>query len=338
MPDQVPLSSPASAPPPVSDKGASDQKPSSLAIRTMSSDIDALLKTGTPSISQIITKDAATPAVSQRQIPSTTPPMPPRNKGPIIIIIGIILIAGLIGGGVWYLLPTTPTSPTPTVPSGQGVDTPPGAGTPQTPPVPLLGPPPAALFNTDASRTITIPDNDRSVFLKLVTDTLQEPERTGTVKRILIKLQPTRTDGKGQPEHYASITEFFDLWHIAPSQSFFQHLEPSFTFFVYYGQDGPRIGFAAKTRDQNRTLSDIFFWEQSLVNDLAPFFFQEQIRQPDPPLFEDRTFSNTDWRYIKLSSQKDIGVGYMIFQADHLVLFTTSKGSMESIIKTLYGT
>lgn len=338
MPDQAPLSSPASAPPPPtpdkSNKGGPDEKPSPINIRTMTSDIDALLKTGKPSISQIITKE--TPATDQRSanrpIPGAIPPARPRNIGPLVIVIGIILIAGLIGGGIWYLLPTTETGPKISGPSDTNTPTPVGTPTPQTPPVPPLGPPPAPLFNTDASRTITIPDNDRTVFLKLVTDTLQEPERTGTIKRILIKLQ------KGQAEHYANITEFFDLWHIAPSQNLLRYFEPSFTFFVYYGQDGPTIGFAAKTRDQNRTLSDLFFWEQSMITDLAPFFFQEQIKQPDPPLFEDRTFSNTDWRYIKLSSQKDLGIGYMVFQANHLVVVTTSKISMENIIKRLYGT
>lgn len=336
MPDQASHPLPSSAPP----SGGPDEKPAHPAVRTMSSDIDELLKTSRPTISQIITKE--TPATDQRSadrpIPGAIPPARPRNIGPLVIVIGIILIAGLIGGGIWYLLPTTGTVPKISGPSDTKTPTPVGTPTPQTPPVPPLGPPPAPLFATDASRTITIPDNDRTVFLKLVTDTLQEPERPGIIKRILTKLQPAGAGGKGQAEHYASITEFFDLWHIAPSQNLLRYFEPTFTFFVYYGQDGPRIGFAAKTRDQNRTLSDLFFWEQSMITDLAAFFFQEQIKQPEPPLFEDRTFSNTDWRYIKLSGQKDLGIGYMVFQANHLVVVTTSKISMENIIKRLYGT
>ncbi|MBI3442634.1 MAG: hypothetical protein HY007_02620 [Candidatus Sungbacteria bacterium] len=304
------------------------------AIRTMSSDIDELLKTSRPTISQMITKETQSAMPSEHRIPA----MPPRRPrmGPVVIIIGVLLIVGFIGGGVRYFLPTANPSVTSpgTTPGSPAVPVPPG--TPQPTPVPV--PPPQPLFSTDASRTITIPDNDRSVFLKLVTDTLQEPEQTGTVKRILIKLQPARAGREGQSEHYASIVEFFNLWHITAPQNFLQHLDPAFMFFVYYGSDGPRIGFATKTRDPARTLSDIFAWEQSLISDFAPFFFQEQTKPPDPSLFEDRTFSNTDWRYMKLSTQKDLGIGYLIFQANRLVIFTTSKTSMERIIKTLYGT
>lgn len=294
------------------------------AIRTMSSDIDELLKTSRPTASQMITRETPTAL-------SPLPGMPQqqrRSRGIFVIIFGIVLICGVIGAGIWYFLPSTQTPTTSITPGSLPT---PGTPRPLSTPLKTL-PPPAPLFSTDASRTITIPDDNRSVFLKLVTDTLQEPEQTGTVKRVLIKLQ------KGQSEHYASMTEFFDLWHIAPPQNFLQHLDPAFMFFVSYGSDGPTVGFATKTRDSNRTLSDIFFWEQSMTNDLAPFFFQEQVKPPNPPLFEDRTSLNTDWRYIKLSSQKDLGIGYLIFQANRLVVFTTSKMSMERIIKTLYGT
>ncbi len=295
----------------------------------MSSDIDELLKTSRPAISQMITKEKTpTPAVASYTGSATGVPRHTRGMRPILfIILGVLFIGGLTGGGVWYLLPTPGLTP-------GALQTPAPPGTPQPAPVPVPVPPPQPLFQTDASRTITIPDNDRSVFLKLIGDTLQEPERPDTIKRILVKLK------KEQSEHYASITELFNLWHITPPQNFLQHINPVSMLFVYYGSDGPRIGFVTKTRDPNRTLSDIFFWEQSLISDLAPFFFQvqEQTKPPDPPLFEDRTSSNTDWRYIKLSNQKDIGIGYMIFQANHLVVFTTSKTSMESIIKRFYGT
>jgi len=287
----------------------------------MSSDIDELLKTSTPTASQMIGKETPFP----ERLPPEMPKARRRGMGPVVIVIGILAIGGLIGGGIWYFLPTT--SRPVTSQTNVGV-----VGTLQTPSAPVPVPPPQPLFQTDASRTITIPDNDRSVFLKLVTDTLQEPERPGTIKRVLIKLRT------GQSERHADITEFFDLWHIAPPQNFLQHIDPVFMFFVYYGSDGPRLGFATRTRDPNRTLSDIFFWEQSLISDLAPFFLQEQTRQPDPPLFEDRSFSNTDWRYIKLSRQKDLGIGYMIFQANRLVVFTTGKAAMETIIKRFYGT
>lgn len=303
----------------------------------MSSDIEELLKTSSPTISQMITKETP-PTPSGVGAPTGNvgaAPAARRSLGPMIMfILGILVIGGLIGGAIWYLLPQTTTIETPSVPDGasgiQSVPVPPGA--PQPAPIPVPVPAPQPLFSTDASRTITVPDDDRSVFLKLVTDTLQEQERPGTIKRVLIKLH------KGQGEHYATIHEFFDLWHIVPPPNFLQHVEPLSMFFVYYGPDGPRIGFVAKTRDPKRTFGDIFAWERSLISDFMPFLFQESVKLPESPLFEDRTFSNTDWRFLKLSTQKDLGVGYLIFQANRLVVFTTSKGSMESIIKRFYGT
>lgn len=252
---------------------------------------------------------------------------PRRNmKGVGVILFGIALIGAVIGGGVWYLLPKTNTPATPAAPGSAA-----SPGTPQPQAAPINIPPPSPLFSTDTSKTITIPAQDHSAFLKLVADVLHAPEPQKTIKRILIKLQNRQND------HYASLAEFFDLWRITPPQNFLQHLDPAFMFFVSYGSDGPRVGFATKTRDRDRTLSAIFMWEQSMISDFAPFFSQEQLTQPDSPFFEDRTSSNTDWRYLKLSTQKDLGIGYMIFQANNLVVFATSKASMHSIIKTLYG-
>ena len=80
---------------------------------------------------------------------------------------------------------------------------------------------------------------------------------------------------------------------------------------------------------------DFISWENSLLSDLQPLFFDQK---PDVVIapFEDRTYRNTDWRFLKLSSEKDIGIGYTIFPAGNILILTTGKEAMETTINRLF--
>lgn len=293
-----------------------------VALRTMSSDIQVLLKTNPPSISQIITKQPIDFQAQARVFPK-----PRHQYGALFFFsIGLLMVVGAVAGVVWFLLPDGsfrasinqfPITPLPT------------PQTPQTARQNIPAPSPIPLFKTDTSRTITIPHNDRALFFKLTSDTLAEQEPPGTLKRILIKLQ---TNGG---ERFAGLEDFFDLWRITAPPRFFERMDPVFMFFIFYGANGPRAGFATRTHDQERAFSDILFWESSLVTELKPLFFDADIHVPDPYVFEDRAYRNIDWRYLKLSQEKDLGIGYMIFPAQRLVVFSTGKEAMEAMIKHL---
>jgi len=135
---------PNHAPPPPPSSAAPNPEPAHPAIRTMSSDIDELLKTSTPTASQMIGKETPFP----ERLPPEMPKARRRGMGPVVIVIGILAIGGLIGGGIWYFLPTT--SRPVTSQTNVGV-----VGTLQTPsaPVPVPPPKPAAIKSTSQSAT-----------------------------------------------------------------------------------------------------------------------------------------------------------------------------------------
>ena len=177
---------------------------------------------------------------------------------------------------------------------------------------------------------MTIQADDRSAFLGGITTAMQKPARAGTLTRITVILQ------SGERRHLATIADLFDFWHIATPQDLLKHLDSIALLFIFHGTDGPHIGFAARTRDLDRARADILLWERSLVSDLAPLFFQHEIILPEPPLFQDRTTLNIDWRFIPLSTREDIGIGSLVFQPKGIAVFTTSKDAINHIINTLY--
>lgn len=189
--------------------------------------------------------------------------------------------------------------------------------------------PPAPFFAAETSRTISIKNGDRQQFALLMQDSINEREREGTIKKILIKLQ----DGSG--ERFAGAGDFFDLLRIKPPQNLSGFLDEPLMAFIYYGTDGGRVGFAVKIRERDRVLSEMIAWEPSLILDFEPMFFGETPGQI-LSLFEDRSYRNIDWRFIKLSQQKDFGLAYAVFPARNILMVTTGKDGMESVINRLF--
>jgi hypothetical protein len=64
-------------------------------------------------------------------------------------------------------------------------------------------------------------------------------------------------------------------------------------------------------------------------------FFDERTDTIVAP-FEDRTYRNIDWRYLKLSQAKDLGIGYGVFPASNVLIFTTGKEGAETTINRLF--
>lgn len=190
--------------------------------------------------------------------------------------------------------------------------------------------PPVPFFATETSRTIGIKIQDRTQFIRLLEDSMFEREREGIVKRVLIKVQD------GPQERFATFSDFFStLWRIVLPQNLLAQIESSPMVFIYYGRDGARLGLAAKVRDPDRTLGAMLSWESSLLRDLQPLFFGER---PETviSLFEDRTYRNIDWRYLKLSQAKDFGIGYVVFPARNLLVLATGKEPMEVAVNRLF--
>lgn len=292
---------PAPAPePPKTPPPQANPSQTSPAIRTMKSDLDRLFKTTPPSISQMITRPGSVNASAKKA----------RQNTGVYVIIGVILILLIIvGSGVYYFWDTIFPPPKP-------IEF-------------IKATPPAPFFATESSRTIEIPPTNRQQFIKLMADSMKEFERNGTMKHVLVKL----IDATG--ERFISPSDFFNFYQITPPANLVQRLGAHVMVVVYTAASGTRMGLAMKTNDVNRTLRDMLDWESGMLNDIKPLFFGVQLA-PISLTFEDRSYHNIDWRYLKLSSETDIGIGYGVFPAKNLLLITTSKEFTETIIDRLF--
>ncbi len=270
------------------------------AIRTMKSDIDRLFKTTPPSVAQMISKPAATHAAAKKQT---------RIAGVYIALGAMVALLLIAGGGAYYFRTTL---------------------FPPAVPVEIMkAPVPQPFFATESSRTLEVAQTKRQKFLDLMNDAMKEFERDGTIKRILIK----RSDTPDQ--HYMSLAEFFDFYHINPPENLIRRLESDLMIFVYTTTNATRLGLAVRTTDSNRTLRDMLDWEQSMSENFKPLLFDQQFT-PATLSFEDRSYHNIDWRFLKLSSDTDIGIGYTIFPSGNILIITTSRQAMETVINRLF--
>ncbi len=266
------------------------------AVRTMKSDIDELIKGGRMTLGQMVGPGA------KNDFYQTA------GKRRYLPLAGVLLIIVFVG--FWVM-------------TRRG-----GDETSETRPIKLSVPTP--LFATEASRTITIRYQDRLQFFRLLDDSLKEQELFGTIKRIVVKIQ--MADGT---EHFASFADFVDLYRLTPPKNLTQFLEGPLMLFVYYGENGSRLGLATKTSDPDRTMLSMFSWESSLVLDFRSLFFGTQFGDPAEG-FEDRTYRNIDWRFIKSARAENLGIGYTIFPARGVLVITTSKEAMEKAIDKLF--
>lgn len=278
------------------------------AVRTMKSDVRELLKTTKPSLVQLIEQEAKrqqTADAPDGSIASRT-----HLRKSLLIGMGVVAATLVAGFGVWV--------------ATRSPNAPPAAPAPATAPTPLFG--------AETSRTIEGSLQDRVSLIALIRDAVTEPQQAHAIERILIKI----TDPAG--DRYASLDDLLALYRIIPPQFFLQELEPGIMPFSYQGADGPRFGVAARVKDPNRSLALLLGWEATLRRDFDPLLFDAAANATNTVSlqFEDRTYHNIDWRFLKISSVPDVGIGYTIFPARRILIMATSRASMEAIIDRLF--
>lgn len=279
--------------------GEGDKKP---IVRTMKSDVEEMFKKTKPSFLKIVSQETARP--------STYPTVANQKGHPlrkiILVLFILIVLAGAGGGGIWFFKAK----------QGEQVTSP-----RLTPPNPF--------FASESSRTINSDVSRPNEFLQLLNE--REDERGGTVKRILIKLD------EAAGERFATFPDLAELLSLEPPKNLRTKTTlPVNVYFYYQKEDGEsRFGFATRVTDQDRTWADMLTWEASMLGDLRQVVLKEKIQINVIP-FEDRTYRNIDWRYQKLSSEKDIGIAYTIFPAKNLLVIASSKEMMETIINRLF--
>lgn len=266
------------------------------AIRTMKSDVQELFKTTKPSLLQIIGQNDS---VETSHIPPNI-----RSK-PFLLVVGAVIVAfALVLGGLYIWSRRAPVA---------------------VPKIVVPGP----IFAVESSRTFSIDLGNSAILHSLLADTHGEEERLGQIKRILVKVSDQ------SQEHYATFADFVRFYRMSPPRGLTEQTEGSFMPFFFASRDGNRFGIAVKIADPDRVWADMLFWEPSLVYDIRPLFFEDRPETIIAP-FEDRTYRNIDWRFQKLSDESDLGVAYTVFPARNILVVTSSKETMETVINRLF--
>ncbi len=185
------------------------------------------------------------------------------------------------------------------------------------------------LFSSERTLEITAKTAGRIRFGQTIEAAVKQGERAGTITRIAIALED------GPQVRPATLADFFGLYRIRPPQNFLSSVEQPFMPFVYHGGGGGRLGLAARVRDADRTLFNLLAWEKNMLIDLGPFFFGEKPGE-QASAFEDRTYRNIDWRFLKLSADGSSGIAYAVFPAHDVFILTTSRESLEKTVDRLF--
>ena len=267
----------------------------------MKSDIAEFLKKTKPSLISIIAKEA-----ERQEKPQSTEKPWFFNRYLILVVLTVVL--GSIAYGFYSFIFRE-----------------------ETPVIVKISPPPA-LFATEKSRTINIKEGDKAAVRRGLNDSAEEKERNGTIKRTVFKI----IERNGE-ERFMTTEEFFSSLDILPPFEFLPLLDKNFMSAIYYQNEGPRIVLAIKTTKPQRVEETMLKWEVLMQRDLSPFFLKEKAETKLVP-FEDRSFRNIDWRYLKLDNIRDLGIGYTVFKAKNYLVVALSKESMETVISRLFAT
>lgn len=186
---------------------------------------------------------------------------------------------------------------------------------------------PRPFFATEFSRTYTIQTGDTNKFISSVEDSLQDSEREDSMRRILILMVGEEN------KRFAELKDLFDAYQIKSPPGFLQNIQSPLMLVVHYTAKSPQIGFAVQISDPSKALTDLSLWETILASDFQKFLPQpaENLNLP----FEDFTFRNIDFRYKKLSEDNEFGIAYGLFPAKNLLMFATSKKTIEIMIDRL---
>ena len=249
------------------------------------------------------------PSVAQviTQNALATPPLRRRSRRSLFIMLGIGALLILGGGAGYYFYPGTKTN-IPTKPEA-----------------------PSPLFATEATKTISAATDKRADFFKTLEDVSRASEREGTITRVVIALRD------GPQERFATLADFFELYTINPPFGFTDRANSIFMPFFYHTATENHFGLAFQIKDADRATRDLLSWERTMFAELKSLFLDRKLDLA-PGAFEDRTYRNIDWRYLKLSSTEDTGIAYLVFPAKNIVVITTSKRALETTINRLFNT
>lgn len=296
---------PASQPIQENDTKIQDAPARQPAIRTMKTDAAEFFQKKKPSPAKLVGLELkqGTAAIETQRHSS--------GRKTLTIVISIVTVLAIAAGAtaIWFFVFSVP---------------------PDSEITPKKTEEPRPFFTADGSEAIEADMANPSAFTARLETLTGHPGRAGSIQHLYIKLHD------GPQERFATLADFFALYHITPPPNTFRTIESPAMLFVWRGNESNQFGIAAKTTDVNRTFRDLLIWEPTLMRDLTPLFFGGSQATGTVSFFEDRTYQNIDWRFLARSAD-GTGIAYAVFPARDVVILTTGEAAMKAAIDRLFG-
>jgi len=178
---------------------------------------------------------------------------------------------------------------------------------------------PTPLISINTTETAEIMDS--SEIPVLLPSFLEKTFETGHIRILFKNMKENKVVG---------LKDFFEVFEIKAPEELLEKLDDDFTLFIYSGEKDNRLGFVAKTAEEENVTNLMLSWETTIEKDTEKLFEVLGKEKTDTFLsFKKATYKNIPFRYISFPSE-NFGICWAM--VENKLLFSTSG---ESMIKSI---
>lgn len=283
-------------------KGDFVRRPS---IRTMKTDVSEFMKTERPSLITLISQNIEESPKERMEKPSILKRLDWKVVG-MVLGGGIAFIAVVVAAIVFFASRNASNT------GGEPV-----------PPVPIQ----LSRLSYDATQNISA--KTPTEFSSRIIELASTVRSVGLLQKLIVTV--TGSDGSNHPMGYKDFMRLISA--SAPTQFnsvAFSEVEP----FLYFAAERPVFGVIIPVKSSDGASQSLRDWEKTLPRDLSFFLLG---RRPESSIlfFEDRSYKNLQYRFVKLAQEGDFGMGYFVFRPKNYVVITTSEETLRVVMSRL---
>lgn len=250
------------------------------------------------------------PKIEKPKVPILEKKRPKKLNLKPLIIPAIIVLIIIIIGGFFYWQGTKPEPEPEELLTEVGTPTEVGAPEPST-----------SLIQVNETKTISL-STETSLF-NLLKQEAETNQTIGTFKRIAIL--------KNEQE-FLSLKELFQELEIPIPPYTLLELKQDYALVLYSQAEGRRLGLIAQVKNSGNLRTQLFAWEQTMVNDFTNFYPGQSPEEPTTQAFQDAIYESITVRYINLPNP-NLALNYAI--KNSFLIIGTSKDIMYGIINKI---
>lgn len=219
-----------------------------------------------------------------------------KNIFPIVILIIVIL---LIGGGVyyWWNYLRAPEKPEPETP--------------------------VSLIGIERTEIIEIKEGEEAGLFEELKKKARGFQEQNTFRRILFKKVTEEKD------YFLSFKEISEILGLNIPANISDNLGERHTLFLYAQTEENKLGAIVEISDSKNLIEYLESWEETMVEDLKPFFLGQEPGQPAAEEFQDNVYKDVNIRYLNFPDSS-FSIDYTLIES--YLIITTSRKNIYGVI------